>query len=82
MGNKKMEMLLNKVAEDKRDDFLKELRESTKEAKKEIFEKYGVELTDEEKEIMKKKVSGEVSDDELDNAAGGGCYCGYISCCW
>lgn len=77
-----MEKLLGKVAEDKRAEFLKELREAQKEARKEIFEKYGVGLTEEEKELMKNRVSEELSDDELAKAAGGsgcGCYC-YWSC--
>lgn len=72
----KMEKLLSKVPEDKRGEFLKELREAQRETRKEIFEKYGVEFTEEEKEMMKNRVSEELSDDELANAAGGsGCYC-------
>ena len=79
-----MEKLLGKVAEDKKAEFLKELREAQKEARKEIFEKYGVEFTEEEKELMKNSVSEELSDDELAKVAGGysctcACYC-YWSC--
>ena len=71
-----MEKLLSRVAEDKREEFLKELREAQKETRKEIFEKYGIEFTEEEKELMKNRVSEELSDDELANAAGGGdCFC-------
>lgn len=79
-----MEKLLGKVAEDKREEFLKELREAQRETRKEIFEKYGVELTEEEKELMKNSVSEELSDDELAKAAGGTgdceceCYCAVV----
>ena len=69
----KMELLLSKVAEDKKADFVAELRDAkTKEARQELFQKYNIRLSAEEKEAMKNDMN-EVSDEELDVAAGGCC---------
>ena len=71
----KMEMLLSKVAEEQKADFVAELREATtKDARQELFQKYNINLTAEEKESMKTDTN-EVSDEELDVAAGGCCSC-------
>ena len=71
----KMELLLSKVAEEQKADFVAELREATtKEARQELFTKYNIRLSEEEKEAIKAQ-SNEVSDEELDAAAGGCCNC-------
>ena len=71
----KMELLLSKVAEEQKADFVAELREeTTKEARQELFTKYNIRLSEEEKEAIKAQ-SNEVSDEELDAAAGGCCNC-------
>ena len=70
----KMELLLSKVAEEQKADFVAELREATtKDARQELFQKYNINLTAEEKESMKTDTN-EVSDEELDVAAGGCCH--------
>ena len=75
----KTELLLSKVAEEKKADFVAELREaSTKEARQALFAKYSICLSDEEKEALKADTN-EVSDEELDVAAGG-CCSNYCSC--
>ena len=76
----KMELLLSKVAEEQKADFVAELREATtKEARQELFKKYDIVLSAEEKEAIKTDTN-EVSDDELD-AASGGC-CSSCDCGW
>ena len=71
----KMELLLSKVAEEQKADFVAELREATtKEARQELFKKYSINLSAEEKEAVKSDTN-EVSDEELDVAAGGCCSC-------
>ncbi len=79
----KTELLLSKVAEEKKADFVAELREAaTKEARQALFAKYSICLSDEEKEALKAE-SNEVSDDELDIAAGGcvSCECN-VNCAY
>ena len=69
----KMELLLSKVAEEQKADFVAELRDAkTKESRQELFQKYNIRLSAEEKEAMKNDMN-EVSDEELDVAAGGCC---------
>ena len=69
----KMELLLSKVGEEQKADFVAELREAkTKEARQELFQKYSIRLSAEEKEALK-AATNEVSDEELDVAAGGCC---------
>ena len=78
----KMELLLSKVAQEQKADFVTELREATtKEARQELFKKYNIRLSAEEKETMKTDTN-EVSDEELDVAAGGccSCSCGWMCC--
>ena len=71
----KMELLLSKVAEEQKADFVAELREATtKDARQELFQKYNINLSAEEKEAMKTDMN-EVSVEELDAAAGGCCSC-------
>ena len=71
----KVELLLFKVAENRKADFVAELREAkTKEARQELLWKYNISLSEEEKEAMKTDTN-EVSDEELDVAAGGCCSC-------
>ena len=70
----KIELLLSKVAEEQKADFVAGLREAaTKEARQELFQKYNINLSAEEKEAMKTDTN-EVSDEELDAAAGGCCH--------
>ena len=77
----KMELLLSKVAQEQKADFVAGLREATtKEARQELFKKYNIRLSEEEKEAMKTDTN-EVSDEELDAAAGGCCSCS-CDCGW
>ena len=47
----KMELLLSKIAEERKADFVAELREATtKEARKELLQKFNIQLSAEEKE--------------------------------
>ena len=71
----KIKLLLSKVAQEQKADFVAELREATtKEARQELFQKYNIRLSAEEKEALK-AATNEVSDEELDVAAGGCCSC-------
>jgi hypothetical protein len=71
----KMELILSKVAEDKKEEMITEIREAdTKEKRTEVLKKYGVLLTEEEFEAVTQEDSNEISDEELDEAAGG-CVC-------
>ena len=70
----KVDLVLEKVPEEKRDEFVVELRAAeTKEARKEVLKKYGAKLTEEEIEIFNAP-SNELSDEELDQASGGCCH--------
>jgi len=76
----KMELLLSKVGEEQKADFVAELREAkTKEARQELLRKNNISLSEEEKEAMKTDTN-EVSDEELDVAAGGCCSSCNCSC--
>ena len=69
----KMEMLLSKVAEDQKADFVAGMREAkSKDEWLEVVKKYGIRLSEDEKATFKAQ-SNEVSDEELDVAAGGCC---------
>lgn len=71
----KMEMLLSKVAEDQKADFVAGMREAkSKDEWLEVVKKYGIRLSEDEKATFKAQ-SNEVSDEELDAAAGGCCSC-------
>ena len=70
----KMEMLLSKVAEDQKADFVAGMREAkSKDEWLEVVKKYGIRLSEDEKATFKAQ-SNEVSDEELDAAAGGCCH--------
>ena len=70
----KIKLLLSKVAQEQKANFVAELREAfTKEARQELFQKYNISLSAEEREAMKTDIN-EVSDEELDAAAGGCCH--------
>ena len=80
-----MNILLSKVAEDRKDAFIAAIRKAgTKEDRIAVITEYCGELTAAEKEEIKKPRGGEVSDEELDSAAGGCncmCHCQcYCSC--
>ena len=67
----KIELLLSKVAQERKADFVAELCEAkTKEAHQELLRKYNINLSVEEKEALKANTN-EITDDELDVAAGG-----------
>ena len=69
----KMEMLLSKVAEDQKADFVAGMREAkSKDEWLDVVKKYGIRLSEDEKATFKAQ-SNEVSDEELDVAAGGCC---------
>ena len=78
----KLDLLLSKVEESKKEAYIAELREAkTKEERFAVAKKYGATLTQEEVLMLKGEAGNEVSDEELDKAAGGccskcGCYCG------
>ena len=71
----KMDLLLSKVEEGKKDAFVAELREAkSKEERFEVFKKYDATLTEEEVKAIKAADGNELNDEELDQAAGG-CSC-------
>lgn len=78
----RMDLLLSKVEESKKEALIAALREAgTKEERIAAARKFGVELTAEETQALKAGAGSEISDEELDKAAGGccskcGCYCG------
>ncbi len=73
----KLDLMLSKVGEDKKEAFIAEMREAkTKEERFEVVKKYGAALTEEEAQAMKAGAGNELSDEELDKAAGGcSCHC-------
>lgn len=71
----KMELLLSKVAEDKKEELIAAIRETTtKEERTEILKRFGVELSKEEFEAITKEEIDVLSDEDLENVAGG-CVC-------
>lgn len=71
----KIDVLLSKISEDKKEAFVAELRAAkTKEERGEILKKYSVALTGEEAKAFKADTVNEISDAELDKAAGGCCH--------
>ena len=74
-----MDLLLSKVAEDKKEAFIKEFREAkTAEKRLAVAKKYDAALTEEEAKTIKAEIGNAIGDDELDEAAGGcckGCSC-------
>lgn len=76
-----LDLLLSRIAEDKKDDLIRDLRNATTRAEKlEAIKKYGIELSEEEIAALKSKDGNEISDEELDSASGGctlyACNCG------
>ena len=73
----RIDMVLAKIPEDKREAFVAQIREAKdREEKAKVLEEYGVAFTEEEKKAFRTEgeAGNEVSDDELDQAAGG-CSC-------
>ena len=67
------ENVLARVPEEKKEAFVREVAECKDLGEKAaVLEKYGISLTAEEQEAFR---SNKVSDVELDEAAGGCCYC-------
>ena len=83
----RMDLLLSKVAEDKKEAFVAELRAAkTPEERLKVAKKYNATLTEDELKAVKAESTNKITDAELDNAAGGcscascyGCYC-YCNC--
>ena len=79
----RIDLLLSKIPEDKRDAFVTKLREAkNQEERARLLNEYGVTFTEEEKAAFKAgdSAGNEISDAELDVAAGGckctcKCYC-------
>ena len=70
----RIDYLLTKVAEDKKEAFVEDLKGvAILEESLSVLKKYGITLTEEE--MQKLTAKREMSDDELDAAAGGGCDC-------
>ena len=73
-GKERVDYLLTKVSEDKKEAFVEDLKGVAKlEEGLAALKKYGISLTEEEMQKLTSKC--EMSDDELDAAAGGGCDC-------
>ena len=83
----KMDLLISKVGEDKKDELIAQLQKAgSAEERFNIVKEFGVDFSDEEKETLKAAAENKISDEELDQAAGGCscsckcyCYC-YCSC--
>lgn len=76
-----MDLLLSKVAEDKKEAFIKEFREAkTAEKRLAVAKKYGAALTEEETKTIKAEIGNAIGDNELDGAAGGCCNCKGCTC--
>ena len=83
----RMDLLLSKVAEDKKEAFVAELRAAkTPEERLKVAKKYNATLTEDELKAVKAESTNKITDAELDNSAGGcsceicyGCYC-YCNC--
>ena len=74
-GKERVDYLLTKVSEDKKEAFVEDLKGVAKlEEGLAVLKKYGISLTEEEMQKLTSK--REMSDEELD-AAAGGCEC----CC-
>ena len=71
-GKERIDYLLTKVAEEKKEAFVEDLKGVANfEKGLAVLKKYGISLTEEE--MQKLTAKREMSDDELDAAAGGGC---------
>ena len=78
----KLDLIISKVPEDKKEAFVAELREGkTKEDRYKIAKKYNVVLTEEEIKSLRSDTSHEVADEDLDAAAGGCSSCGRPCMC-
>lgn len=74
----KIDLLLSKVSEEKKGEFVAEFRKAvTKEARMETLKKYEIDLTEEEAAALFKKTAKELDVHELEQIAGGcTCFCG------
>ena len=71
----RIDLLLSKLPEEKRDDFVAKLREAKDQKERaQLLKEYGVTFTEEEKTAFKAGDGNEITDAELDQAAGG-CSC-------
>lgn len=71
-----MDLFLCKLPEEKRADFLKDIRScKTKKEIKELLEKYVVVISEEESKMLHDNMKKEISTEDLKNVAGGYCNC-------
>ena len=76
--NKKeiMDLLLSKVAEDRKDAFISEFRAAkTRKERLAVAKKYNATRTDEQLRKIKAEAGNRLGDEELDRASGGCCNC-------
>lgn len=81
-----MDLFLGKLPEEKREDFLKDIRScKTKKEIKELLNKYGVAFSEEESKMLQEGMKKEISAEDMKKVAGGSCNC-YCQCecqcCW
>ena len=76
-----LDFMLSKVDEDKRDEFLTEIKKAVGlDAWIAVLQKFGVSLTDEEMQKLQEGTH-ELSDDDLEMVSGGcGCSCDSANC--
>ncbi|MCR5090459.1 MAG: hypothetical protein K6C08_13225 [Oscillospiraceae bacterium] len=81
-----MDLFLSKLPEEKRGDFLKDIRScKTKKEIRELLEKYGVVISEDESRMLHEGMKKEVSAEDMKNVAGGYCSCNCQCdgpCCW
>ncbi len=77
-----MDLLLSKVAEDRKEAFISEFRAAkTVEERLAVAKKYDATLTDEQVRTIKAEAGNTLGDEQLDQASGGCCKCSCTSRC-
>ncbi len=77
-----MDLFLSKLPEEKREDFLKDIRScKTKKEVKALLKKYGVALSEDEAKMLHESMQKEIAPEDMKNVAGGFCSC-ECDCCW
>ncbi len=72
----KMDLFLSKLPEEKREDFLKDIRScKSKKETEELLEKYGLAISEEESKMLHDNMKKEISAEDMKNVAGGSCSC-------
>ena len=78
----KMDLLLSKVAEDRKEDFIADLRAAKNpEERLNVVNQYDITLTEDEAKAFQANSGNEVSNEDLDKVAGGVCNC-KCACGW